>query len=252
MRGGLLALGAFVALLAGAIVIIMLVRVPNEVKFRADTAEIAIGCYSEAQVTAEAVQQTAAAMRATLTALRELGARDEDISSTSVRSDLVQSEDRQRPAADQKPLYYAYQSVSLRVSDISRIGKILDAISKAGANYWLVTYKVSDRKRQELEGAAHAAALADAIAKADAYAKHGNFRRGRILKLQDGSTSFPEADYYNRDYRLNSGRTYAYSARTEKITVTGSRIPVKDTTFDVPPPKEETVGANIGVLFEIE
>lgn len=262
MKTGILAV-MFIALLAAAIVIIELVRVPNmyavsgegEIKYRPDRVEIAIGYYTESETSVEAVQQAAATMRHTLAALRAMGAKDTEINSTSVRTDLVQDDNRTSAAKPQKPLYFAYQSIVLKVDDLTRLGKILDEIAKAGANYWLVTYEISDEKQKELSKAAHQAALADANARADAYAKNGSFKRGRILKIQEGSTTFPDADYYNRDYQLGRSRGQSYYAArspVEKVTVTGTRIAVKDTTFDIPPPKEEVVSAGLDVLFEIQ
>lgn len=268
MRNGLLAIAMLVALVVGAIVIIWLVRVPNiysiegngEVTYTPDEASIAVGYYTEAPVAADAVAQAAMTMRAVLVALRAAGAKDGAITSTAVRSDMVHDDAREStPALQRKPLFFAYQSVAVEVKDLNDLSKLIDAVSKAGANYWLVQYKVSEKKQRELLEAAHRNALANAIARADAHARAGQFKRGRILKLQDGVTTFPKVDYDDRDYDLGERRRsyvgdYGFRARgpVEKVVVTGTRLQEKDTTFDIPPPKEVTVSADVDVLFEMD
>jgi uncharacterized protein YggE len=268
MRSGLVVFAMLVALVVGAIVVIWLVRVPNiysvegngEVKYVPDEASIAVGYYAEAPVSADAVAQAAKTMRAVLAALRAAGVQEGAITSTAVRSDMVADEARSStPAVQRKPLFFAYQSVSVDVKNLDEIGRLVGEISKAGANYWSVRYKVSEKKQRELLEAAHHEALANAVARADAHARAGNFKRGRILKLQDGATSFPTVDYGERGYDLGerrrsygSGYAYGLVGPVEKVTVTGTRIVEKDTTFDVPPPKEVTVSADVDVLFEMD
>jgi uncharacterized protein len=262
MRSGLSAMGMLVALAASAIVIIMLVRVPNiyavqgngEVRYTPDEADISVGYYTEADASADAAKQAAAAMREILAALRAVGVKDSAIASTAVRSDMVTDENRANtPTAQRKPLYYASQSVSVDVKDLGQIGKILDGISKAGSNFWLVRYKLSHKKDAELRDAVHSMALANAIARADAHARDGRFKRGRILKIQDGDTSFPDVNYQDRDYDMGQRRrSYDAGYRPESIVVTGTRVREVDTTFDIPPPKEVSVTTTIDVLFEMD
>jgi uncharacterized protein len=260
MRYGILAAVMFVALLAAVVVIIDLVRVPNiyavegvgEVKYAPDTAEITSSIYTENDVSLEAVKEAAATMRDILAALKATGVAADDIKTAGVRSGLLDLSDNESRAKDARRAYFAEQGVVVQVRDLGMVGKILDAIAQAGSNYWLVTYKVSDRDR--LERAARKAAFLDAIAVAEAYAHDGQFTRGRVLKIQDDQVQFPEVDYPNREYRTQSRSNYrGYLARSvEKVTVTGSRNTTIDTTFDVPPPREETVRATTHVLFEID
>jgi uncharacterized protein len=256
MRGGILALGLIVAVAAAAVAIISLVRVPNmyaiegrgEVKYTPDAAEITSSIYAENDVSVEAVKEAAATMRQILAALKTAGVAAEDVKSADVRSGLLDLDGRREPAG--KVSYYAEQIVVIQVRDITRIGKILDAIARAGSNYWLVKYRPTNR--ETIEAAARKAAFLNAVATADVYAKDGDFTRGRVLKVQDDAVSFPEIDYPNRDYRLRRGSRSARGSDAEAVVVTGSRIPEADTTFDIPPPREVTVSATTQVLFEIE
>jgi uncharacterized protein len=253
MRGGILALIGVVAVAIAAVLIIWLIRVPEmytvegngEVRFTPDEAEITASIYAENAVSLDAVKEAAGTMRQILAALKNIDVAQSDIKTADVRSGLLDNE-RQKPG--EARIYYAEQAVAINVKDIKHIGKILDAVSRAGSNYWLVTYKSS--KTEELSSAARAAALTNAVATADAYAREGKFRRGRVLKIQDGDVTFPSIDYAEREYR--TGR--AGYGSVEKVTVTGTRIkelPI-ETTFDIPPPKERAVKASTHVLFAID
>jgi uncharacterized protein YggE len=247
----------FVALLAAVVVIIELVRVPNmyavdgvgEVKYTPDNAEITSSIYTESNVSLDAVKETAATMRAILAALKAAGVAEMDVKTANVRSGLLDLSDNERRTADTKRSYYAEQVVVVQVRDIATIGPILDAIARAGSNYWLVSYKASDEDR--LARAARKAAFMDAIAVADSYARDGQFKRGRVLKIQDSEVEFPEVDYADREYRTRHD-TYRRGGPVEKVVVTGARLKDPDTTFDIPPPREQTVRATTHVLFEID
>ena len=260
MRFGILAAVMFVALLAAVVVVIELVRVPNiyavegvgTVKYTPDAAEIVASIYAENDVSLDAVKETAATMRVILEALKATGVAANDIATANVRSGPLDSSENERRPKEAQRAYYAEQAVVIQVHDLATIGKTLDAIARAGSNNWVVTYKAADR--DALERAARKAAFLDAIAVADSYAHDGQFKRGRVLKIQDDQVEFPEVDYPNRDFRTRSGQRYrGYLASSEKVVVTGSRIDATiDTTFDVPPPREQTVVATTHVLFEIE
>jgi uncharacterized protein YggE len=264
MRLGILAAVMFVALLAAVVVVIELVRVPNiyavegvgTVKYTPDAAEIAAAVYVEDAVPLKAAEQVASTMRAVLAALKATGVAAEDIATAAVRSGPIENLENRPPTKDMKPPYYAEQTVTVEVRDIATIGRTLDALARAGSNRWRVTYKAKDRDK--LARTARKAAFLDAIAVADAYAHDGQFKRGRILKIQDDVAQFPEPDYLGRDYQLregNRGSWGLYGEAVDSVTVTGSRYAPNgtvDTTFDVPPPREETVRASTHVLFEIE
>lgn len=256
MRGGILALGLIVAIAVAAVAIIFLVRVPNmyaiegrgEATYTPDAAEITSSIYAESDVSVDAVKEAAATMRQILAALKATGVATEDVKTAAVRSGLLDLDNRRQPT--DKVSYYAEQVVVIKVRDIKQIGKILDAIARAGSNYWLVKYEPTDRKA--IEAAARQAAFVDAVATADVYAKDGRFKRGRVLKIQDDAVSFPDVDYPSREYRM--ARAGLGIGSVEKVVVTGSRIrelPI-ETTFDIPPPREMTVTATTQVLFEIE
>lgn len=189
MKTGLLAAAMFIALLATAVVVIELVRVPNmyaiegrgEIKYTPRQAEITASIYAENVVSLDAVKEAASTMRAILAGLKNAGVAAGDIKTADVRSGLLDTSDNRNRAEGEKAYYYAEQIVIVQVSDISHIGKVLDAIARAGSNYWLVRYKPSDPEK--LMAAARKAAFLNAVETADIYARDGKFKRGRVLKI---------------------------------------------------------------------
>lgn len=129
MRGGLLAVLMLVALVAGAIVIISLVRVPDmyaiegraEVTYTPDRAEITSSIYAESDLSLDAVEEAASTMREILAALKTAGVDTADIKTADVRSGLLDLNNEQR-ATDKKRYYYAEQIVIVQVRDIKTIG----------------------------------------------------------------------------------------------------------------------------------
>jgi uncharacterized protein YggE len=222
----------------------------GEVRYTPDEAEITSSIYAENAVSVEAVKEAAGTMRRILAALKATGVAQEDIKTVDIRSGLLDINNERQKQGEQR-FYYAEQVVVVTVKDIGRVGKILDAIARAGSNYWLVSYKASTR--EALEASARKAAFLNAVATADVFARDGKFKRGRVLKIQDDAVTFPSVDYPEREYRTGRGAR-GYSGSVEKVTVTGTRVtelPI-ETTFDIPLPKERTVEATTQVLFEIE
>lgn len=258
MKSSVVAAVMFVALLATAIVIIELVRVPNmyavdgvgSIIYQPDSAELSIGVRSESEQAADAARKTAQTMRTVLAAVRVTGTIDADIRTTSVRVEKVEY-DRNAPNPPLKAMFFAEQSVSVKVYDFSRISKILDAALRSGATESVVRYSLTDGKKKEFAVRARKEALADAMARADAYAKDGQFVRGRVLKIQDGTTNFPDVDYSGRQFSLSGKWTNDPVERKRDYTTTPTVTPL-DSPFDIPNPEDATMSASVGVLFEIK
>ncbi len=260
MKSGMLGAVMFVALLAATIAVIVLVRVPDmyavdgagSVTYQPDIANISVGVQTESKDAVVAANQTARSMRAVLSSLRTAGVKAEDIRTTSVRVDRVELDRNSRSTENASaPIYFSFQSVSVRVSEFAKISGILHEASKAGATQLHVRYALTEGEKRRIAAAARLVALADAIARADSYAKGGQFVRGRILKIQDGASRFPEPDYSVRQFSLSGKPEYERTERTRDYNTTPS-VQKLDSTFEVPAPEDETLMASVGVLFEIK
>lgn len=251
MKSAILVAGLFVALLAAILLVVELVRIPNlyevegagVVKYRPDAAHLSVGAYFESDVSSDAIGQTATTMHNILDALKAAGVNDAEIETKSVTSGPRVDDRSSTATSSQRPSYYANQTIVVTVHDTSRLAKLLDVVSAAGSNSWEVEFFASDPAK--IEADVHRAAFADAMNRADVLARSGGFRRGAVLKISEGSAAFPEPDYARRNYD-----NAFVNLSTQKVTVTGSRIPRRD--FVVPLPQEQTVTASVGVLFEIK
>ncbi len=260
MHINILLAALFAALLVTAVVIIELVRVPDmyaveghgTLKYRPDAARISVGIVARADVAADAAIQASNGMAKVLGALKTAGVADADVSSKEIESGPAPQPDSIAGVPRTRiPNFAAVQIIEVKVRDTSRVAGVLNTITTAGANYWHVDFYISDEVG--LQRRARNAALADAVERANAYATGGGFRRGKILKIQEGQTSFPEVDYSTRQFvaqNLEMGITMAVPPPPLNALPQVMARP-QPPDFAVPQPEEATVESNVAVLFEI-
>ncbi len=210
----------FVALTLAAIVIID--RMGEEQSgHQLGGASIAVAYYVERNVAADAAKQTAITMRDILASLKDAGVNDDDIAWTAVRNDLVGSENAQQG-------FYSYQSISVKVNDLRLVGSILEGVSIAGANYWLVTYKGSGEQSKTFEDVAHKIAISDANAAANVYQTGSSSDEGGNLADQDGRSNFTGAAHRGRGYE-------DLILQVDNVTVARSQAAMPHAIFDTRP-----------------
>ncbi|MDO8523407.1 MAG: SIMPL domain-containing protein [bacterium] len=96
--------------------------------------------------------------------------------------------------------YSISQTVSVKIRDFVKAGDILTGAVSNGANsVSQLSFDIDDRDKVELE--ARAAAIEKAKVKAQAVAKAGGFRLGRLLAIDEGSSPV----YYARALSFDSG-----------------------------------------------
>lgn len=264
MRTGIVIGVLFVALLAAVIVVIELVRVPDmyaveghgSVKYRPDAAKISVDAVARADATADASIEASKRMQKILAALKAAGVADADIATAAIESGPTQQPYREpgSPAA-RMPNYTAVQSITVTAHDLGKLAGLLDTISAAGPQFWHVDYFVSDQDALNLK--ARNAALEDAIKRADAYSSGGGFKRGRILKIQEGQTFFPYANYSLRRYITSPAEGAATTDQLlntlPQVTPPADAAPAPPSPgFQVPKPEEREAQSTVGVLFEIK
>lgn len=126
---------------------------PNEAQF-------SLGVTTKGQTARAALAANSAQMRQLIAALKAAGVAERDI-----RTQVVSVGANYEPEGGENG-YSAHNSVSVRVTDLSRAGTILDVASRAGANE-VSGPSLSRSNRESLE----AKALEDAVANARARAK---------------------------------------------------------------------------------
>ena len=259
MKSGLIFGALFIALLAATIVVIELVRVPDmysvdghgTVKYRPDAAKIGITVVARANVVTEATTETAAAMRKLLATLKAAGVADADIASAAIDSGPTEPPYR-APGTPVPPVpnFTAVQSITVTVRDLGHLPAVLNAVSGAAPQFWHVDFFVADEEALNIK--ARNAALADAIKRADAYSSGGGFKRGRILKIQEGQTFFPYVDYPSRRYITSRADVDQLLNTLPQVAPAPPPPAPPPADFEIPQPEERSAQSTVSVLFEIK
>lgn len=150
-------------------------RVPDVVRINA-------GVVTQAPTAAEAIRQNAARMATVRAALARAGIADRDI-----RTSNVSLQPDYRYAEDQPPQltgYRASNEVNVRFRDIAASGAILDALVAQGANQINGPMLEIERPETALDEA-RTAAIANARARAELYARTLGMRVVRIISVSE-------------------------------------------------------------------
>lgn len=191
-----------------------------------DIAMISAGVVTQALTAADAMQQNASRMTATVAALKASGVADRDIQTASINLSP-----QYRYAENKAPEITGYQAsnqVSVRFRDIRRAGRILDTLVKQGANQIngpVFSVENADTALDE----ARVAAVKTARARADLYAQAAGLKVKRIISISESQNYAPPP------YPMAM-----MSARAEKVA---------DTAIE---PGEQKLSVNVSVSFELE
>lgn len=190
-----------------------------------DIATIGAGVVTQAPSASQAMSDNAARMAATLAALRRAGIADRDIQTASIGLSP-----QYRYADNQPPVLTGYQAsnqLSVRFRDVGRAGALLDALVAAGANQINGPNFAVDRPDAALDEA-RTAALAEARARAELYARAAGLSVKRIVSIREG-----EGDMAPRPMA-------AMALRAQKAADTGIKA------------GEQTLSVTLSVTFQLE
>jgi uncharacterized protein len=155
-------------------------RVPDIVRINA-------GVITQAPTATEAIRQNAARMESVRAALRSAGIADRDIQTSTLNlNPNYRYEENQPP---QLVGYQAVNEVNVRFRDIAKTGAILDALVAQGANQISGPTLGIDRPEAALDEA-RTAAVAQARARADLYARTLGMRVLRVLSVSEAGASY--------------------------------------------------------------
>ncbi len=165
----------------------------GEASARPDVAVIAAGVVVQADTASAALADNTRAMNAVLEQLSAAGLAAEDVQTSQFSVTPLYEQRRPDPDTVEPPRIVGYQvsnQVTAQVRDLDRLGAILDALVRAGANSingpW---FEIADPK--QLQGAARDAAVADAVARAERYAAAAGVRLGEIISIEEGGSYAP-------------------------------------------------------------
>ena len=147
-----------------------------------DMARITLGVVQEAENAADAMDAMSEAMHGILAQLTEAGVEPAHIQTGNLRLDQRYDDFN---GGQRKPVgYSAYADVQVQVFDLEKLGAILDAAVRDGANQMNgLQFDVADRAPHLM--AARKAAVADARAKAEVYSQAAGVSLGAILVISE-------------------------------------------------------------------
>jgi len=196
-----------------------------DVKRAPDVASIGAGVVTQAADANAAMRANAEQMQKVMAAIRAAGIADKDI-----RTSGINLSPQYRYAENQPPAITGYQAsnnVDLKVRDLGKLGKVLDALVASGANQVNGPSFEIDQP-DAVQDEARRAALDKAQARAQMYAKSLGLRVRRIVSISEGGG-------FNPPMPMPMVRMAAMA---------------KDAGTEVSP-GENTVGASIDVVFEL-
>ena len=191
-----------------------------------DVASISTGVVTQAADANAAMRANAAQMDKVMKAIRAAGIAERDIQTSGI------SLNPQYKYTDNAPPtitgYQASNTVSVRVRDLSKLGRVLDTLVEQGANQVNgPSFEVD--KPDEAYDEARLGALKKARARAQTYADALGLKVRRIVSISEGGASMPRP--------VPMMRAMASDAMMEKETSVA--------------PGETTLSVNLDVVFEL-
>jgi len=156
------------------------------VAMRPDMATIRLGVTTEARGAAQALADNSAEMADILAFLRQEGVDETDIQTSGLHLSPRQEDYRNASSTPRVVGFVATNQVTVRVRDLDRLGPVLDAVVREGANRFDgLSFGLTDDSAALAE--ARRQAVADARAKAETYAGAAGATLGPIRLIQDQS-----------------------------------------------------------------
>jgi uncharacterized protein len=159
----------------------------GRVEAEPDQADITIGVETQNNQPAEALNTNAAAMRAILDEAGRGGIDKRDMRTSSLNLQPLYTSSDSGRSPPKVTGYRATNAVTLRVRDLNKLGDVISAVTKNGANQINgLTFSVSgeDAKRQE----ARIKAVQDAKARAEVLAREAGIRLGLVQEIEETSS----------------------------------------------------------------
>jgi uncharacterized protein YggE len=166
----------------------------GEVRAAPDMAQVSAGVTSNAITAAQALAANSSRMKSVFAALEKLGVPEKNIQTTSFFvSPQYTNGDNNNPR--RLTGYQVNNEVSVRLEDIAKLGGTLDALVTAGANQ-MNGISFSIRDTGPILEKARAAAITDARARAETYARAAGVSLGPILSISEGGAEPPRPVMY--------------------------------------------------------
>lgn len=163
----------------------------GEARGRPDQASIVLGVQTEAPTAQAALDENSRLVRQVLTRLGEAGVPQRDIQTAQLSVQPVYSEPRPEAEGERRLVGYRVSNqVVVTVRQLDRLGPLLDAAVRSGANQVLgLSFELSDEG--PLKDRARTAAMAEARRAAEQLAALAKTRLGPVLFIRETSAEGP-------------------------------------------------------------
>ena len=192
----------------------------GEIRAVPDTVTLSAGVTVQAATAAAALAADSSRMQAVMAALRKQGVADKNIQ-TSQFSVSPQYANNDGQAA-RLTGYQVTNEVSVRLEDVTKLGTTLDALVTAGANQMNgINFSIADTTA--LLAQARQQAVADALAKAQTYAKAAGVTLGAIQSIGESDNGGPRPLYAAAPMAM-AARAVPVAMGEERVTATVSIV----------------------------
>jgi len=191
----------------------------GEVKSAPDQSNLSAGVATQAATAAQALAANTRAMNAVFATLKRLGIPDRDIQTSDFSVQPQYQTYKPGTSGPQRIVgYEVSNTVNVTVEDLDKTGPVLDALVSSGSNQiGGINFSIHDPK--PLLRAARAAAVADAIDRAQTYAKAANVTLGPILSIQEGGSEAPRPVYRDKMVMALSAAPPPVAGGEESVSV---------------------------------
>lgn len=166
----------------------------GEVRGRPNQAMLSAGVVTTAQTAASALAANSRAMNEVFATLKRAGIADKDMQTSNFSVQPQYATDKNGNTLQNITGYQVSNTVNVRVDDLSKVGPTLDALVSSGANsIGDIAFTIKDPK--PLMAEARAAAVADAIARAQTLARAAGVTLGPITSISESGYSEPRPMY---------------------------------------------------------
>lgn len=187
----------------------------GEVKAAPDQVSVLAGVTTSAATAAAALSANTARMAGVFAALKKLGVAEKDIQTTNF-SVAPQYAGGDNNAPPRLTGYQVNNEVQLLLTDVTQLGAALDALVAAGANQMNgISFSIQDPA--PLLARARADAVADAIARAQTYARAAGVTLGPIQSISEGGDTAPRPVLY-APMMLRASKAVPVAAGQQSVT----------------------------------
>lgn len=190
-----------------------LIRVTGEGKASAapDMATIHTGVVTQAATAAEALAANNVKMEQIMATLKDLKIAEKDTQTSSFNVSPVYEHNRDGRTAPRIVAYQVSNQLQVKVRKLADLGRALDALVSSGSNQLGgVSFELADPK--PMLDKARTAAVNDAQARAELYAKAAGVRVGQVIEISEVTIGGPQPIFQGRAMAMEAASAVPVAA----------------------------------------